>query len=541
MNLRPYQQDAVREIYAALSHPGSSTLLVIPTGTGKTVVFSTVVGGCVQKGKRALVLAHREELIYQAVDKIQRVTGHRAAIEMAEWRADAHQFFGSRAPVVVSSIQTQATGRMERFNPSDFGLLVVDEAHHATAPSYRRVIDYYRQNEALRVLGVTATPDRADEAALGQVFDTVAFEYGVSDAIDDGWLVPVRQQFVRVEGLDFSRVRTTAGDLNGSELAALMEYEHNLHAIADPTMKLAGDRPTLVFAASVAHADRLAEIFDRHRPGSARVVTGATPKDERAAMLREFKARRFQYLCNVGVATEGFDEPQIGVVVMARPTKSRALYAQMLGRGTRPLEGVVDGPATAEERRAAIAASGKPFMTVLDFVGNSGRHKLVHAADILGGKFSDDLVAKAERAMQDGDGEQDVLEKLREAELEEVRRADAEARRQRRNLVIQTSFSVDEVSPFDVLGIKPKREPGWHKGRRPSPAMVAAMERRGIRGSERMSWWEVKQILATATPKQAKVLQRAGWWEPGLSFEEASRRMDVLSKNNWTRPLEAAS
>ena len=178
--------------------------------------------------RRALVLAHREELVFQARDKIQRVTGLSADVEMGEYRAEGGLF--EQARVVVSTIQTQCSGgdgggRMAKFDPQRFGVLIIDEAHHATSPSYRRVIDYYRTNPALKILGVTATPDRADEEALGQVFQSVAFDYEVLDAIHDGWLVPIEQQLVHVQGLDYSSIRTTAGDLNGGDLAAVLEAE----------------------------------------------------------------------------------------------------------------------------------------------------------------------------------------------------------------------------------------------------------------------------------------------------------------------------
>lgn len=204
MNLRPYQAAASDAIFKEWQD-NDSTLVVMPTGGGKTVLFADVIRRVFPR--RALVIAHREELIFQARDKIQRVTGLSADVEMGEYRAEGGLF--EQARVVVSTIQTQCSGgdgggRMSKFDPQRFGVLIIDEAHHATSPSYRRVIDYYRTNPALKVLGVTATPDRADEEALGQVFQSVAFDYEVLDAIHDGWLVPIEQQMVHVEGLDYS-------------------------------------------------------------------------------------------------------------------------------------------------------------------------------------------------------------------------------------------------------------------------------------------------------------------------------------------------
>ena len=242
MDLRPYQSAASDAIFAEWRE-NHSTLVVMPTGGGKTILFADVIRRMFPR--RALVLAHREELIFQARDKIQRVTGLQADVEMGEYRAEGGLFDAAR--VVVSTIQTQCSGgdgggRMGKFDPQRFGVLIIDEAHHATSQSYRRVIDYYRTNPALKVLGVTATPDRTDEEALGQVFQSVAFDYDVLDAINDGWLVPIEQQMVHVEGLDYSSIRTTAGDLNGGDLAAVLEAEKNLQQMASASLQIIGRR-----------------------------------------------------------------------------------------------------------------------------------------------------------------------------------------------------------------------------------------------------------------------------------------------------------
>src|SRR5512133_289536 len=245
MILRPYQSAASDAIFKEWQE-NDSTLVVMPTGGGKTVLFADVIRRVFPR--RALVIAHREELIFQARDKIQRVTGLTADVEMGDYRAEGGLF--EQARVIVSTIQTQCSGgdgggRMSKFDPHRFGVLIIDEAHHATSPSYRRVIDYYRTNPALKVLGVTATPDRADEEALGQVFQSVAFDYEVLDAIHDGWLVPIEQQMVHVEGLDYSSIRTTAGDLNGGDLAAVLEAEKNLQQMASASLALIKQREAL--------------------------------------------------------------------------------------------------------------------------------------------------------------------------------------------------------------------------------------------------------------------------------------------------------
>jgi superfamily II DNA or RNA helicase len=542
LKLRPYQSAAVAAIEEAWKST-AATLMVLPTGTGKTVAFAHILDR-MPRG-RAMVVAHREELIWQASDKIHAVTGEKPDVEMADLRASTTLY--GKARFVVSSVQTQCAGRdggrMGRFHPEEFAVLVVDEAHHATSPTYRRVIDHYRQNPALKVLGCTATPDRHDEQALGQIFESVAYDYEILDAINDGWLVPIRQRAVVVKDLDLSSVRTTAGDLNGADLARIMEYEEVLHGIATPTIDLAAGRKTLVFAASVAHADRLCEIFNRHLPDSARFVCGTTPKEERRSMLKDYAAGRFQILTNVGVATEGFDDPGIQVIVMARPTKSRALYAQMAGRGTRPLPGLVDRYDAPENRTAAIASSAKPACEVIDFVGNSGRHKLISTADILGGTYADDVVARAREIVEKAAGAAvDMGETLLDAQRE---LAEERERERRRKLRVAARWVARDVDPFDILGIEPVRERGWDKGRVLSPKMAALLEKQGV-STHGLTFAEGRRLCAEICKrfdekkcsfKQARLLARHGY-DPGVSFVEARRLIDGLAANGWRRPDE---
>lgn len=497
--LRDYQRAAISGIYRSMRE-SPATLAVLATGTGKTVVFSHVADACVKRGKRVILVVHRDELVWQAAEKLKTVTGSEPDVEMAEFRADRSAFH--KAPVVVASVQTLATGRIEKFDPAAFGLLIADEAHHSTAATWKRAIDYFRRNERLKVLGVTATPDRADEEALGQIFASVAFEYGVAEAVRDGWLVPIRQRMVFVEGLDFSKVKTTAGDLNAGDLAAIMEYEETLHRMVNPTLEIVGQRRTLIFAASVAHAERMAEIINRHKDGQAQVVTGGTPRDQRRQMFKDYGAGKFQFLVNVGVVTEGVDVPGIECVVMGRPTKSRSLFSQMLGRGTRPLPGLVDGLGTAADRRRAINVSAKPAMLVVDFVGNSGRHKLVHAADVLAGKVSEGATERASREAEKSEQEEDVLEGLAKAEADIVReQSEAEARRRRHIRASSVQYSMVEVSPFDVLQVAPPRVPGWHKGRMATEKQANALRKFAIPDAERLGFCEASRLLDTLIGK----------------------------------------
>lgn len=546
MKLRPYQTAAVEAVEAEW-RDHRSTLIVLPTGTGKTVCFAEILRRAFPR--RGLVLAHRQELIDQAADKVRRVTGWRVDVEMGEYRANMSCMWGGPR-VVVSTIQTQCSGgdgggRMTRFDPRMFGVVVIDEAHHAPSASYRRVMDWYTSgNPDLRVLGVTATPDRADEEALGQVYETVAYDYEIADAINDGWLVPVSQQMVHVEGLDFSSCRTTAGDLNGADLAKIMEYEENLQRVVAPSIEIAGARRTLVFSSSVAHAERMSEIFNRHAPGMAAWVCGKTDKDERRRILRDFASGAVQVVCNCGVLTEGFDNPAVEVVIMARPTKSRALYAQMAGRATRPADSIahdLNDHASPEARRALIEASNKPECLIVDFVGNSGRHKLCTSVDILGGKVSERTRELAMRKLWEGKPTRvdDALAAGAEEEEEERQREEA----RRAKLTARAKYRTSTVNPFDLLDIKPVAERGVDGGKRLTYKQAELLRKQGV-DPDNMPYRQAKQLIDEMFRRwdgglcsfwQAKILRARGM-PTNCTRDDAERMIDgIAQREGWKK------
>lgn len=561
MRMRDYQERAEASVWEAWERV-RSVLVVMPTGTGKTILFSSISNNAVQRGMRVLILAHREELIEQAADKLRRSTGVVAAIEMAERKeAQAAEHMGTlfaeltpeqepptmlrgRPAVVVATVQSMIR-RLGKFAPDFFDAVVVDEAHHAFADTYKGVLAHF---SSAKVLGVTATPDRGDKKPLREVFDDVGLCYEIKEAICDGWLVPVKQKYVEVESLDLSRVRTTAGDLNGKDLDEVMCDVRVLNEIAIPTIEECGDRQALIFTASVAHAHALADVLREHLRDMGKDPTGETvasldgtsDREERREIVRKYQRGEIRYLCNCALFTEGFDAPPTAAVVMARPTKSRALYAQMLGRGTRPLDGIVDQhPDDAVARVAAIAGSAKADMLVLDFVGNAGKHSLVNAVDVLDGEAGDAAIAIAKRLVEKGEFE-DVLEALRAAQrqIDEMERA--RLREQARK-----AYSVREIDPFVAFGIQVQAD-SW--GRPATDGQREFLDRKGVKVDPNIDQRQASALIKAlrerqsnnlATYKQANCLLRARLppetvW--ALSFREAGELMNELVSNRWKRP-----
>lgn len=541
--LRDYQEAAIAAVLATLREKGSA-MLVLPTGMGKTVIMARIASSW--EGGNVLLLAHRVELLDQAAEKLACELGYTPVVEQAQRGMDVSCLWQGGA-VLVGSVQTMCGARrLEKFEKYPFDLVLVDECHHATAPSYRRVVDYFRGlNPRLKVLGVTATPRRADNTAMGLVFDAVAYETPILDAVESGWLVPIRQEFVAVENVDFSAVGTARNelgesDLKASELENVLVEEEALHALARPILDKTQGRQCLVFTAGVAHAHMLAAVLNRYREGSAAAVDGQTHKEERRAAVEAFQAGRLQYLTNFGVFTEGFDAPAVGVVAMGRPTKSVGLYTQMLGRGTRPLPGVVDGPAGADARRRAIAASGKPDVLVLDFVGNS-RHRLVSSLDVLGGNYDVEVRELARERVRKGGGG-DVMGELKRARAEMLLRREQERRRQVRADVQYTAQAVD---PFGRGAAPGALDADCSRGGS-TDAQIGLLVNLGVEYATAAAWSK-RQASAVieklkgerCTAKQKAILARYG--EPcDVNFEEASRLIDAIAANGW-RPLRGAA
>lgn len=501
MSLRPYQTAALTAIDQELA-TARSTLAVLPTGTGKTVIFAHAAERYRRYGP-VLVLAHRQELLTQARDKIREWTGLDVGIERAE-----HTVLGTALPdVVVASVQTLCRpARLAQFRSDAFGLIVIDEAHHAVSDSYLRIIGHFAP---AKLLGVTATADRLDGLGMGRVFGTVAYEYGLRDAIEAGWLARIRARRVSVEGIDLERVRKSHGDYVEADLEEQLCEASAIAATVRPTVELAQDRLTLVFAVTVKHAAALADALNAIRPGSARWLSGASRPEERAETIAAFGRGEFQFLVGCMLFTEGFDCPPIACVAMARPTQSRALYTQMVGRGTR-------------------LHPGKSDLLVIDLVGNVRHGLSVGAADIL----ADSAVLAESAAAKSEGADVDVLAAL-DAAADELRQA-ALRRAAARDAAVR--YQSEEIDPVAEV-----------KGPPATDRQRAVLERHGLpvdvdsaTASRLISDVVRRRERGLCTPKQAKVLQRYGL-STELPFTLARAVLDQIAANHWRVPPHVAA
>jgi superfamily II DNA or RNA helicase len=501
-------------------------LLVMATGTGKTETFGKIIK---EWPGDVLVIAHRDELLDQAKKRLEGITGEWVEIEKAEQRAYA-------ARIVVASAQTLASeARLKAFAPDRFSLIVIDEAHHYVAPTFIRPIEYFAK---ANVLGVTATPDRGDGIALRKGFDHVAYQYDIADAIEDGYLVPIRGHREVLKDLDISQVKKTNGRLNDAQLdeAVILAVD----AMVRKTLELYPSRRGIAFFPGVKSAELAAEKFNLHKPGSAIVISGKTRPELRRKLVKDFKAGKYQYLCNCQIATEGFDAPDVSLVIMGRPTLSRALYAQMVGRGTRVLPGICTGIASASGRRAAVAASAKPDCVILDFVGNSGKHDLMAVEDVLGGKYTDAEVKKAKLAAKVSGGSEDVTEALERARaaLREMAKLSAGVIKSRTEM----------FNPFRVLSIPDDSSPVAARDKRPASArQVEALEKFGVNRREMigMAFVDASKLLDSlivrardglATYRQMKQLREYGVAKADkVAFADAKLAMDFIARCRYAK------
>lgn len=510
--LRPYQQQARDYIHAEWENGHTRTLLVLPTGTGKTIVFASVAADQVRAGDRVLILAHRGELLEQAADKLQRSTGLVSAVE----KADA-TCLNTWFRVVVGSVQTlQRTARLERFPHDYFGTIIIDEAHHAITDGYRRILDYFGD---AKVLGVTATPDRGDMRNLGEVFDSLAFEYKLTDAIKEGYLCRIMAQTIPLK-LDISSVTMSGGDYAVGDLGTALDPY--LEQIAAEMAQRCKGRKTVVFLPLIKTSQKFRDLLNSHGFRAAEVNGQST---DRKKVLADFDAGKYNVLCNSMLLTEGWDCPSVDCVVVLRPTKVRSLYSQMVGRGTR-------------------LSPGKSDLLLLDFLWMTDKHELCRPADLV---CEDRAVARqmTENLAQTGCPEdiekaavqasEDVVAQREEALAKQLE----EQRRKKARLVDPLQYEMS-IQAEDLAGYVPAF--GWEAGP-PSAEQTAALEKMGIlpdavesagKASLLLDRLNKRRAEGLTTPKQIRVLERYGFQSVGTwSFDAAKHMIDRIAAGGW--------
>ena len=510
--LRPYQQQARDRIHAEWDAGHTRTLLVLPTGTGKTIVFASVAADQVRAGDRVLILAHRGELLEQAADKLQRSTGLVSAVEKAESTC-----LDSWFRVVVGSVQTlQRTARLERFPQDYFGTIIIDEAHHAITDGYRRILDYF---SGAKVLGVTATPDRGDMRNLGEVFDSLAFEYKLTDAIKEGYLCKIMAQTIPLQ-LDITSVTMSGGDYAVGDLGTALDPY--LEQIAAEMARRCKSRKTVVFLPLIKTSQKFRDLLNAHGFRAAEVNGQSADRKE---VLADFDAGKYNVLCNSMLLTEGWDCPSVDCVVVLRPTKVRSLYSQMVGRGTR-------------------LSPGKTDLLLLDFLWMTDRHELCRPADLV---CEDRTVARqmTETLAESGCPEdieeaaaqasEDVVAQREEALAKQLE----EQRRKKAKLVDPLQYEMS-IQAEDLAGYVPAF--GWEAGP-PSEQQTAALEKLGILPDAVESAGKAALLLdrlnkrrdeGLTTPKQIRCLEKYGFQHVGTwSFEAARHMIDRIAAQGW--------
>jgi superfamily II DNA or RNA helicase len=370
--LRPYQAKALAHILACKDRGLHRVLVVMPTGTGKTTLFSALVGEFQrQYGHKSLILAHRRELLEQAQARIRMQNpGVSVGIEGAGRRL-VEPF-----DAVVASVQSLGRENNSRLAGFEPGCLIIDEAHHSAADSYQHVFRRYgAYEEKCFTVGVTATPHRMDNRPLHgdeeAIFQEVAFTYTLKEAIADGWLADLRGYRI-ASGVDIGKVRIVHGDYSAKALQDAVNTESRNRTAFENWYAKARDRKTIVFCTGVEHAEDVAKLFNQEGL-VAESVNGKMDGEQRAGVMRRFAEGRTQVLTNVEIATEGFDVPDVGCVLLLRPTKSWALFCQMIGRGLRVLPNTIEGLPDASARREAVSKSAKSDCIVIDVVDNHRR------------------------------------------------------------------------------------------------------------------------------------------------------------------------
>lgn len=516
MELRPYQKAAKEAVFDKWSAGTKRTLLVLPTGTGKTIVFASVTEECVRRGERILILAHRGELLEQAADKILQSTGLRCAVEKAEQTCK-----GTWYRVVVGSVQTlMRERRLLGFAPDYFKTIVVDEAHHCISDSYQKVLQYFSD---AKVLGVTATPDRGDMKDLGTYFENIAYEYTLPKAIREGYLSPIKALTIPLK-IDISGVGIQTGDFKAGELGTALDPY--LEQIACEMEKHCVNRKTVVFLPLVKTSQKFRDILNQHGFKAAE-VNGSS--EDRAQILKDFDEDRYNVLCNSMLLTEGWDCPSVDCVIVLRPTKVRSLYCQMVGRGTR-------------------LHPGKDHLLLLDFLWHTERHELCHPAALvcsnpeIAQQMTANLEETAGRAVDIEEAQKEASEDVQAQREENLAKILSEQKRKKQRLVDPLQFEMS-IQAEDLSNYVPAF--GWEM-MPPSEKQLKALEKNDInpaavdnagKASLLLERLEKRRSAGLASPRQIRQLEQRGFQGVGLwSREQAKRLIDRIAANGWRTP-----
>lgn len=520
MELRPYQKEAKEAIFEQWDSGVSKTLLVLPTGCGKTVVFAKVTEECVRQGDRVLILAHRGELLEQAADKLMKTTGLGCALEKAESSCQ-----GSWFRVVVGSVQTLMREKhLNSFDPFYFNTIIIDEAHHCISDSYQRVLQHFPH---AHVLGVTATPDRGDMRNLGAYFESLAYEYTLPKAIKEGYLSPIKALTIPLK-IDMSSVSVQAGDFKASEIGTALDPY--LQGIAEEMQKYCMDKKTVVFLPLVKTSQKFRDLLNQYGFRAAEVNGDS---QDRAEILKDFDAGKYNVLCNSMLLTEGWDCPSVNCIVVLRPTKVRSLYCQMVGRGTR-----------------LSPETGKDHLLLLDFLWHTERHELCHPASLIceneevAQQMTENLEKKAGMPVDLEEAEQKASEDVVAQREEALAKQLSEMKKRKKKLVDPLQFEMS-IQAEDLSSYVPSF--GWEMGP-PSEKQKKTLEKLGIMPDEIENAGKAEKILdrlnkrrteGLTTPKQIRFLESRGFEHVGTwQFETAKNLIDRIAANGWRVPMD---
>lgn len=518
MELRPYQQQAKDAIFSEWENGIKKTLLVLPTGCGKTIVFAKVAEECVKGGSRVLILAHRGELLDQAADKIGKSTGLGCATEKAEQTC-----LGSWFRIVVGSVQSMMREkRLNQFPNDYFNTIIIDEAHHCISDSYQKVLRHFPDAE---VLGVTATPDRGDMQNLGTVFESLAYEYTLPKAIKEGYLSPIKAVTIPLK-IDMSAVGVQAGDFKSGDIATALDPY--LESIAEEMEKYCSNKKTVVFLPLVKTSQKFRDILNNHGFKAAEV--NGDSKD-RAEILEAFDKDQYNVLCNSMLLTEGWDCPSVDCIVVLRPTKVRSLYCQMVGRGTR-----------------LSPETNKDHLLLLDFLWHTERHELCHPASLIcesaemAQKMTENMEKDAGCVIDIEEAEKTASEDVVAQREEALAKQLSEMKRRKKRLVDPLQFEMS-IQAEDLSGYVPAF--GWEMAP-PSDGQKKTLEKLGIlpdaienagKASKILDRLDKRRREGLTTPKQIRFLESRGFQHVGTwQFETAKNMIDRIAGNGWRVP-----